>query len=180
MISVFVCASMNLANNENINKQASKLGEILGRNKSIKYIQGGSNKGLMGQTLKEFLKYSTNVEFYIPDTYYDYDAPELIGLVGESNFKATKTYGESGRLMAIKNCNYIIVLPGGTGTIEELLYCNETLRAGEHNNKLILVNIDGYFDGLLNQININIEQGLTKLSALKFEVVSSVDELTFL
>ena len=178
MSKVFVCAGMGLASNENINIQARELGKILAQNKSITYVQGGSDKGLMGETLKEFLKYSSNVEFFIPDTYYDYDAPALIELVGKDNFKAYKTHGESGRLMAIKNCDHIIVLPGGTGTLEELLYCNETLRAGEHINNLTIINIDGYFNGILQQIKTNIEQGLSKPSAIKFTIVDNVNQLS--
>ena len=178
MSKVFVCAGMGLARNENINIQARELGKILAQNKSITYVQGGSNKGLMGETLKEFLKYSSNVEFFIPDTYYDCDAPALIELVGEDNFKAYKTHGESGRLMAIKSCDHVIVLPGGTGTLEELLYCNETLRAEEHANNLTIINVDGYFNGIIQQIKTNIEQGLSKPSAIKFTIVDNVNQLS--
>ena len=178
MSKVFVCAGMGLAKNENINLQARELGRILAQDKSITYVQGGSDKGLMGETLKEFLKYSNNVEFFIPDTYYDYDSPALIKLVGEDNFKAHKTHGESGRLMAIKSCDHIIVLPGGTGTLEELLFCNETLRAGEHSNNLTIINVDGYFNGILQQINTNIEQGLSKSSAIKFTIIDNVNQLS--
>lgn len=179
MIKVFVCAGMGIAKNKNIIYQAQELGKILAKNKEITYVQGGSDQGLMGETLNEFLKYSSNVEFFIPDTYYDYDAPNLINLVGQSNFKATQTHGEAGRLTAIKGCDYIIVLPGGTGTIEELLYCNETLRANEHSSKVIIVNIDGYFDGLIQQLETNIAEGLSKPSALKFSIVNNVSQLDF-
>ena len=177
MKKVFVCAGMGVAKNDNINLQARLLGELLAKNKCLTYVQGGSDKGLMGETLKEFLKHSNNVEFLIPDTYFDYDAPKLIELVGKDNFKATKTKGEAGRLTKIIRCDFIVVLPGGTGTIEELLYCNETCRAKEHKSKIFLVNIDGYFDGLLKQIKTNIEQGLSKSSAINFEVVDSVKTL---
>lgn len=177
MKKVFVCASMGLAKNENINSQARKLGEILGLNNEVTYIQGGSTYGLMGETLKEFIKHSNNVEFYIPDTYYDEDVPTLIELMGEKNLQITKTQGEAGRLKSLINCDYIIVLPGGTGTLEELLYSNETSRAKEHQSKIILVNIDGFYNGFLNQVATNIEQGLSKPSAVKYEVIENVNQL---
>lgn len=178
MSRVFVCAGMGLAKNENINKQARELGKLLAQNNVI-YVQGGSDKGLMGETLKEFLKYSKNVEFYIPFTYYDYDAPSLINLVGLSDFNARVVHGEADRLAAIKGCDEVIVLPGGTGTLEELLYCNETLRAGEHTSKITLINIDGFFNGFIQQIKTNIEQGLSKPTAIKFETVNNVNELSY-
>lgn len=177
MKRVFVCAGMGYAKNENINIQARKLGEILAKDKDIIYVQGGSQEGLMGETLKSFIKISNQVEFLIPDVYYDYDAPTLIKLLGEQNFKASTTRGEAGRLQGVKDCDYIIVLPGGSGTLEELLYCNETSRSGEHKNKVIVVNIDGYYDGFLNQLQTSIQQGLLKQSAIRFNVISSVDEI---
>ena len=66
---IFVCASINLSNSERINNQAIALGKILGM-RDVTYVQGGSAQGLMGLTLKEFIKYSNNVEFIVPDVYY--------------------------------------------------------------------------------------------------------------
>lgn len=177
MKRVFVCAGMSPAKSEKINNEAKILGEMLAGNSEITYVQGGSDKGLMGKTLKEFLKYSKNVEFLIPDVYYEYDAPALIRLVGEDNFKATTTRGEAGRLMAIKDCDLIIVLPGGTGTLEELLFCNETSRSSEHKARIILVNIDGFYNGFLKQLETNFEEGLSRRSAIRFDTISSVEEL---
>jgi predicted Rossmann-fold nucleotide-binding protein len=179
MIKVFVCAGMRLARNEKINEQARLLGEVLARNTDVIYVQGGSDLGLMGETLKAFIKDGKNynrVGFFIPDEYYDWDAPGLIRLLGEENFKAIRVKGESGRLQKIIKCDHIIVLPGGTGTLEELMFCNETLRSNEHSAKVTVVNIDGYYDNFIKQINTCIEQGLSK-DAIHFEVVNSVNEI---
>ena len=178
MEKVFVCASMQLAKNQNINSQAQKLGTILAQN-DVKYVQGGYNGGLMGLTLNAFLQKSKNVEFYIPKAYYDYDAPTLEKLVGKEYFKAYKVNGEAERLKRIVKCDKVVVLPGGTGTIEELLYSNETARAKEHTAQIYLINIDGYFDGFLNQVKLSIDQGFSTPEAIKFTVLNSVDELSF-
>lgn len=175
-MKIFVCAGMGLAKNEKINKQAVELGKMLAENEAL-YVQGGSNEGLMGLTLEEFLKYSKNVMFVIPSCYYDYDSPKLLKMVGIGNFKFVKVASEAERLKVVKACDKVIVLPGGTGTLEELLYCNETARAKEHNAEIYLVNIDGFFDGLLQQIRKNINEGLSKTSAIKFHIVESVKEI---
>lgn len=175
-MKVFVCAGMGLAKNENINRQAAELGKMLADSQAL-YVQGGSEEGLMGLTLNEFLKYSKNVMFVIPSCYYDFDAPKLLKKVGVGNFKFLKVATESERLKVVKACDKVIVLPGGTGTIEELLYCNETARAKEHSAEIYLVNIDGYFDGILKQIAKNINEGLSKPSAIKFHIVSNVNEI---
>lgn len=88
-----------------------------------------------------------------------------------------KIKAETERLEAIKKCDEIIILPGGTGTLEELLYCNETLRSTEHTSKVTLVNFDSFFNGLLEQINTNIEQGFSNPSTIKFEVVNNVNQI---
>ncbi len=83
----------------------------------------------------------------------------MIKLVGKDNFKALKVKGE-------------------TGTLEEFLYCNETLRSREHKSKITLVNIDGFFNGFLQQIKTNIEQGMSKDSAIRFDIVNDVNEIS--
>lgn len=178
MEKIFVCEGTTLAQSQNINEQARRLGEILAKN-GVQYVQGGCSTGLMGLTLMEFLKTSKNVMFFIPAKYYDLNAHELATIVRQGNFVAIRADSEAERLKAIKNCDRVIVLPGGTGTLEELLYLNETARSGEHNLKIDLVNIEGYFDGLLKQIQINTYERLTKEEELHFNILNSINELVF-
>lgn len=179
MKKVFVCAGMSFANNENINDQAIMLGKRLAE-MGVTYVQGGSDQGLMGLTLKEFAKYSHKIELYIPETYYDHDYPQLVKTLGDDNFVAIKTKSEADRLERIKCCDEIVVLPGGTGTLEELLYCNETSRSQEHKNHITVVNIDGFYNGFLQQVEKNIQEGLSKTTAIKFDVAKNVNELKFI
>lgn len=176
MKKAFVCAGMFLGKNQNVIDQAKKLGELLAKN-NYTYIQGGYAEGLMGVTLKEFLNHSDNLEFYLPTNYYEQDIPTLVRLFGNNDFKLTKTLDEAGRLILIKKCDVIVVLPGGTGTLEELLYCNETSRANEHTNEIYLVNIDGFYDNYLSQIKLEIEAGMVEPESIKYKIVNSVDEL---
>ena len=175
MKRVFVCAGMSNAKSEKITQQALKLGRMLAKGGYI-YVQGGTNEGLMGVTLQEFIKYSDKVEFIIPDVYYDHDSKALKQLFKkEINAKIVK--GEAGRLSEIKMCDEIIVLPGGTGTLEELLFCNETGRSNEHTSPITVVNVDGYYDNFIQQMNRSIDEGLTKKSDIKFQILSNVEDL---
>jgi len=176
MQRVFVCAGMRLANNEKINHEARILGEILAKN-NVEYVQGGAACGLMGETLKSFLKFSKNVTSVVPQLYAADDLPELKKLSNE--IKIIKVKSELDRLKVIKECDRVIVLPGGTGTLEELMFCNEILRSGEDKSKLELINIDGYFDGFIQLIKEVIKQGLTGSTSINFDVLSSVKELKF-
>lgn len=177
MKRIFVAAGMGIPKNKNIAKQARELGKMLASHKDVVYVQGGSLKGIMGYTLKAYVKQSKKIELVIPHTYYDNDAPELKEYLGRGIFNAKKTKGETGRLEVLKKCNPIIVLPGGTGTLEELLYCNETKRSGECKSTVYVVNIDGFYNGLLQQIQTNIEQGLSKPSSIKVQFVDNVKDI---
>lgn len=180
MKQVFVGAGMGKTKNENINCQARELGLMLAKCQNITFIQGGSCEGVMGEILKAFLEESRNVKFLIPEKYYNIDAPKIELLVGKDCFNATKLRTEADRLLELKKCDQIIFLPGGTGTLEELLYCNETFRAGEHESEVVLVNIDGFFNGFLQQIQTNIEQGFSTNSTIKFKIVSNVRDIELL
>lgn len=176
MKKVFVCAGMHLPENQTMVKHAREVGKMLAE-KGYIYVQGGSNAGLMGQTLDEFLKYSKSVEFLIPKAYFDYDAPKLQNIVGKENFNYVRVDGEADRLKIIKNCDMIWVLPGGTGTLEELLYVNETGRSSEHDSQIVLINSEGFYNGFLQQIKTNLETGFSKESALHFIVVDKPSEI---
>lgn len=119
------------------------------------------------------------MKFLIPNTYFKSDAPALREIVGEALFNVQETIGEAGRLTEIIKCDRIIVMPGGTGTFEELLYSNETKRSGEHKCRVTLVNIDGYFSGLLSQIEAGIREGLITNNVIHFDIVSSVKQIEF-
>ncbi len=176
MQKVFVCAGIKLAKNKKINKEAKLLGEILAKN-NVTYVQGGAACGLMGETLKSFLRYSNDVISVVPKLYRDVDLPELKKL--SKDIQIIEVKSEIDRLKIIKDCDRVIVLPGGTGTLEELMFCNEILRSGEDKSKLEVINIDGYYDGFIQLIKEVIKQGLTSKLAINFEVLNSVNELKF-
>jgi uncharacterized protein (TIGR00730 family) len=57
--------------------------------------------------------------------------------------------------MLVDNCDCIIVLPGGVGTLDELweATCNRSLRLGGMERiPICVLNINGYFDGSLRQL----------------------------
>lgn len=178
MNNVFVCAGMCLAKDERINKEAELLGDILAENK-VWYVQGGCGDGLMGLTLAAFVKKSKKVAFIIPKAYFARDVKKLKKIVRFNIVQFRKVRSETERLKTIKKCNHIIVLPGGTGTLEELLYCNETFRAGEHKTQIDVININGFFNPLIKLIENGVKQGLINPESLHFNVLKSVKEIKF-
>ncbi len=72
----------------------------------------------------------------------------------------------------------ICILPGGVGSLAELTISLEELRTYENQKKLILFNIDGYYDDIINWYNLGIKNGFIKESIRKYlNIVTNMDEL---
>lgn len=171
---IFVCAGTFEFKQPYYAEQASKLGEMLAKKGHI-YAQGGSLSGLMGATLRSYSELGGKVEFIIPEIYVPFDKPKLDEISdGKAEFFVVKNEAE--RLKKIITYDKIIIMPGGTGTLEEFLYSNETKRNHEHNAEIILVNINGYYDGILQQFQNIIGLG-GKTDAFFYKVVKSVEEI---
>jgi hypothetical protein len=53
-----------------------------------------------------------------------------------------------------------VALPGGLGTLEELLEILSFRKLGLHQRSLTLLNLRGYFDGLLAQLERGVAENL--------------------
>lgn len=62
-----------------------------------------------------------------------------------------------------------LIMPGGVGTYEEMMDMMSWVQLGIHNKPIGVVNVDGYYDGLLQQLNRGIEDELIA-SSLKTQV----------
>ena len=61
-----------------------------------------------------------------------------------------------------------VALPGGLGTLEELTEILSFRKLGLHHRTLVLLNLRGFFDGLLAQIDRGIEERLDDVSIRGF------------
>ena len=69
-------------------------------------------------------------------------------------------------------------MPGGTGTLEELLYSNEAARTSELKSNITVVNIEGFYNGFIEQLERNQFEGLSNArDELKFKVVDTVIDI---
>jgi uncharacterized protein (TIGR00730 family) len=56
-------------------------------------------------------------------------------------------------------CDAFLVLPGGFGTLDEMFEALTWRQIGVHAKPLVLVNVDGFFDGLLTFVDTMVAQG---------------------
>ncbi|GFP92477.1 probable cytokinin riboside 5'-monophosphate phosphoribohydrolase logl1 [Phtheirospermum japonicum] len=64
-----------------------------------------------------------------------------------------------------RRADAFIALPGGYGTMEELLEMITWSQLGIHNKPVGLLNVDGYYDSLLGIFDKGVEEGFIKQSA---------------
>ena len=131
---------------------AVRLGELLAKN-NITCINGGGNLGLMGAIIDSVLTNGGKVKGVIPKFMVDsgwchQNLSEQI---------VTKTMHERKQKMA-ELSNAAIALPGGVGTLEELLEIITWKQLGLYKHPIIILNTNNYYDALLEMFDNMIEQ----------------------
>jgi len=69
-------------------------------------------------------------------------------------------------------CDGIITLPGGLGTLEEFFEVLTWLQLGLHSHPTGLLNVGGYYDSLLKQLDVMVEQKFLKPANRKLVITS--------
>ena len=170
MLRVFVALGKQLPKNKKMIEDTEEVARILAKY-NCTMVQGGAKIGLMGVVVKEFQKYSEEVVMIVPEVHKD----DLIGAVCKEHYIVD---GESDRMrISIHTCDMFVVLPGGSGTLAEVSYYNETCKSGEHNAKIVVVNSKGFYNKLFKFHKHQIKEGFMGEDACKYEVISDAKHL---
>lgn len=75
--------------------------------------------------------------------------------------------------------NFLLALPGGVGTLDELVYAIENIKHGLYNGKLLLFNFENFFDGIKLQLSHMANNGFVDQLILdKVIFVEDTDDFT--
>ncbi|WMV06773.1 hypothetical protein MTR67_000158 [Solanum verrucosum] len=128
--------------------------------RKIDLVYGGGSIGLMGLVSQAVYDGGCNVLGIIPRALV---SVEISGnAVGE--VLIVSDMHERKAEMA-RRADAFIALPGGYGTMEELLEVITWSQLGIHEKPVGLLNIDGYYDCLLGLFDKGVEEGFIKPSA---------------
>ena len=135
---------------------AHDLGTLLGR-QHIRLINGAGNMGLMSAVSDAVLAAGGEVTGVIPRFMVEqkWHHTGLTKLVEVENMHERK------KLMADLS-DAVIALPGGCGTLEELLEIITWKQLGLYLNPLVILNIKGYFDSLLAMLQRAVEENFMR------------------
>jgi len=169
---VTVYASSSSALNPVYYDAARRLGEVLAdAGKSIIYGAGGS--GLMGSVADGALSRNGKVYGIVPGFLEDLELTHR-GLTG---LKVVKEMRIRKQLM-LEDSDAVVTLPGGSGTYEELFEALTLKRLGQWVGPIILVNTDGFYDGLLRFLNHSVDERFMGSNHLKmWSVVDEPEEV---
>jgi len=128
--------------NPNFVATARQFGTILANN-GIELIYGGGSIGLMGELAKSVLKHGGKVTGVIPEFL---TAREHV-LEQAQDVIVTKDMHERKRIM-FERSDAFVALPGGVGTLEELVEQLTWSQLGRHKKPILVVNVDSFWDPL--------------------------------
>ena len=131
---------------------AQKLGKIIAE-ENITLVYGGGNVGIMGELANTVLQYNGKVIGIIPE---DLVAREA-ALKEVTELRIVKSMHERKAMMSELSEGFI-AMSGGIGTLEEFFEAWTWAQLGIHNKPIGILNVDGYYDRLIEFINNSVEQ----------------------
>jgi len=122
---------------------ARALGKIFADD-GVRLIYGGGSVGMMGALAGSVLAHGGNVTGIIPD----FLRARENALTRVQEMIVTPDMHERKRLM-FERSDAFVALPGGVGTLEELVEMLTWQQLGRHAKPILLANIDGFWEPLL-------------------------------
>lgn len=170
--SICVFCGSHFGNNPNFEKAADELGTRLAL-EGRELVYGGSNCGYMGTVSSAALKAGGHVVGVIPSFFTD----EVIASQPVDELIMADTMGERKRLMA-QRCDAFIALPGGVGTLDEVTEMLTANQLGLSIKPIALLNVDGYYDCFIGQMDRLLKDGLISPTTFKsYFAASNVTDL---
>jgi len=159
--SVRVCCygSSSTATPQKYLDEAYNLGALIAKDGNI-CVNGGGRTGCMGAVNKGTKAFNGQIVSVIHnmwvvdggDAFSDVD--KLVVCYGDDLQERKKKL--------IDNSDCVLVLPGGPGTFDEFAEMVCCRQLGFTNKPLIVVNVDGYYDGIISQFQKFYKEGLMR------------------
>lgn len=131
---------------------ARTLGESLTKN-DTRLVYGGGKLGLMGEVASAVRDSGGKVYGIIPDFLV-----EMEGILDGVDHKIVENMHERKKLM-FDESDAICTMPGGIGTLEEIIELLSWARLELHRKPLVILNIDGFWSPLLQLLDHVVDRG---------------------
>lgn len=129
-------------NNPVYQEAAIAFGQWIGRN-GHQLVYGGGNVGLMGELADAVMASGGQVVGVMPQFLIDREIAhdQLTELIKVETMSQRKQ-------MMLDRSDVCVALPGGPGTLEEIVEAISWLRVGQSSNPCLFLNVNHYYDGI--------------------------------
>jgi uncharacterized protein (TIGR00730 family) len=135
---------------------------------NIDMVYGGGSVGLMGIIADEMMTLGRRVYGIIPKKIYDWE----VGHEQITQLEVVKDMHERKAKMAEMSDSFI-AMPGGIGTLEEIVEAFTWLQLDYHQKPCAFYNINGYYDHLIRFFDHMVSEGFLQESQNEQLIVSN-------
>ena len=170
MKSIAIFCGANFNGDKVILKAVEQLTQIL-TDQNISLVFGGGKVGIMGLLADHMISQGGRTIGVIPKFLLDKE----VGHTGLTELHVVETMHQRKQLMNDLS-DGIIMLPGGFGTLEEFFEVLTWLQLGLHNKPIAILNINGFYDHLLKQMDVMVDQQFLKAANRNLVITASDPE----
>lgn len=117
-------------------------------------VYGAGDVGLMGSVARATQAAGGATFGVIPQHLVDWE----VGKTDLTSYIVTETMHERKKVMFM-NCDAVVLLPGGAGSLDELFEVLTWRQLGLHEKPIYIINTDGYWDPLKQLMDSVIQRG---------------------
>jgi uncharacterized protein (TIGR00730 family) len=151
---------------------AAELGRLMAA-QGINLVYGGGNVGLMGTVARSVLDHGGYVTGIIPD--FLKSREKLLDDVQET---IVVTDMHTRKRLMFEKSDAFVALPGGIGTLEELVEQMTWAQLGQHTKPILLLSVKGFWKPLLTLFAHMREQGFIRPGLeLNYLVAERIEEV---
>ena len=162
---VAVYCGSRLGNNEVYEQAARELGRELADN-GMGLVYGGASIGLMGAVADEVIQGGAQAVGVIPTFMLKHEiAHEQLTCLHLTDTMHTR------KTVMAEYADAFITLPGGLGTLEEIMEIATWRQLYQHEKPMIILNINGFYDRMIEHLKYTADQGFMKQEDLERLVV---------
>jgi len=156
MKSLCVFCGANYNGDPNLKQAIELLADVM-ISRDITLVYGGGKVGVMGLIADAVLSRGGKAIGVIPNFLMEKE----VGHTGLTEMHVVETMHQRKQLMNDLS-DGIIMLPGGFGTLEEFFEVLTWLQLGLHKKPIGVLNVGGFYDFLLKQMDVMVEQRFLK------------------
>ena len=160
-----------------IDKVFVEAGEELGRQMAERghsLVFGGGRSGMMGAPARGLFEKGGHILGIAPK-FFEENNPE-ISFENCTEFIQTETMRERKKLLD-ELSDAFIVAPGGIGTFDEFFEILTLKQLGRHNKAIVILNINGYFNDMLNMMTHAIDKKFITTDCVElYKVADTIEE----